>query len=216
VMPTLTFGVVAPEDPWPELVGRPVALVQVTHSGPVEEAERVLRPVQGERPLSDAVEPKTYLSLQGVNDEALAWGKRFYMKGGFVNEITDDVVAACLDHIGSAPTGCGIGFWAQGGAIARVPSDAMAFAGRDAMFWVGMEAFWEDPGDDETFIGWGRRTWNALEPFTGAGHYVNDMVETGEPIVRSIYGDAKYERLVGLKRAFDPDNVFRLNQNIAP
>jgi FAD/FMN-containing dehydrogenase len=216
VMPTLTFGIVAPEDPWPELVGRPVALVQVTHSGRVDDAERVLRPVRVERPLSDTIEPKTYLSLQAANDEGLAWGKRFYMKGGFVNAITDEVVAACVDHIAAAPTGCGIGFWAQGGAIARVPTDAMAFAGRDAAFWVGIEAFWEDPGHDQTFIDWGRRTWNALEPFTGGGHYVNDMVETGEGIVRSIYGDAKYERLVSLKRAYDPDNVFRLNQNIAP
>ena len=56
----------------------------------------------------------------------------------------------------------------------------------------------------------------ALEPFTAAGHYVNDMVETGQDVVRSVYGDVKYERLVGLKRAFDPDNVFRLNQNIEP
>jgi FAD/FMN-containing dehydrogenase len=56
----------------------------------------------------------------------------------------------------------------------------------------------------------------ALEPFTAAGHYVNDMVETGEDVARSVYGDAKYERLRELKRRYDPDNVFRLNQNIAP
>ena len=56
----------------------------------------------------------------------------------------------------------------------------------------------------------------SLEPFTAAGHYVNDVIETGRDVVRDVYGDAKYERLVGLKRAFDPDNVFRLNQNIEP
>ena len=56
----------------------------------------------------------------------------------------------------------------------------------------------------------------ALEPFTAKGHYVNDVVETGQDVVRSIYGDAKYERLVSLKRAYDPENVFRLNQNIVP
>jgi FAD/FMN-containing dehydrogenase len=216
VMPTLTFGIVGPEDPWPELVGRPVALVQVTHCGPVEDADRALRPLRAERSLADTIEPKTYLSLQGANDEALAWGKRFYMKGGFVNTITDEVVEACLEEIAAAPGGCGIGFWAQGGAIRRVPTDAMAFTGRDAAFWVGVEAFWEDPSRDDDFIGWGRRTWNALKPFTAGGHYVNDMIETGEGVVRSIYGDAKYERLVGLKRLYDPDNVFRLNQNIVP
>ncbi|TMM21520.1 MAG: hypothetical protein E6F95_10935 [Actinobacteria bacterium] len=57
---------------------------------------------------------------------------------------------------------------------------------------------------------------SALQPFTAAGHYVNDMVESGEDVVRSIYGDDKYERLVNLKRTYDPDNVFRLNQNIEP
>ena len=56
----------------------------------------------------------------------------------------------------------------------------------------------------------------ALQPFTAAGHYVNDMVESGDDVVRSIYGDTKYERLANLKRTYDPDNVFRLNQNVKP
>ncbi len=92
----------------------------------------------------------------------------------------------------------------------------MAFTGREAACWLGVEALWEDPGLDQAHMAWGRETMAALEPFTASGHYVNDMVETGERVVRSIYGDAKYERLVGLKRTYDPDNVFRLNQNIAP
>jgi FAD/FMN-containing dehydrogenase len=92
----------------------------------------------------------------------------------------------------------------------------MAFTGRHAGFWLGVEALWEDSERDEAFMSWGRAAWDALMPFTTAGHYVNDMVETGEGIVRAIYGDAKYERLVELKRSYDPDNVFRLNQNIAP
>jgi FAD/FMN-containing dehydrogenase len=216
VMPTLVFKVAGAEDPWPELAGRPVVLIQVTHCGDVDDAEPDLRPVQVEGPLAGTIEPKAYLSVQGANDEALAWGKRFYMKGGFVEEITDEVVDLCLEGMAVAPDGCTIGFWAQGGAIGRVPADAMAFTGRDASFWVGVETYWEDPARDEDFIGWGRRTWKALEPFTAAGHYVNDMIETGESVVRSIYGDAKYTRLLELKRAYDPDNVFRLNQNIVP
>jgi FAD/FMN-containing dehydrogenase len=216
VMPTLAFTRVGPEDPWPELEGRPVAMMQVTHCGKLEDAERDLLPVRIARSLGGTIEPKPYLSVQGANDEALAWGKRFHMKGGFVEEITDEVVELCLQGMTAAPDGCGIGFWGQGGAIARVPSGAMAFTGREAAFWVGVESFWEDPARDEEYIGWGRRTWKALEPFTAAGHYVNDMIETGADIVRSIYGEDKYARLVELKRAYDPDNVFRLNQNILP
>ena len=65
-------------------------------------------------------------------------------------------------------------------------------------------------------MAWGRSTMAAIEPFTAGGHYVNDMVETGDDVARSVYGDAKYDRLVDLKRRYDPDNVFRLNQNIRP
>jgi hypothetical protein len=116
----------------------------------------------------------------------------------------------------SSSAGCEIGFWSQGGATRRVPEDSMAFTGRDAAFWVGAEAFWEDPAEDDAHMNWGRAAWDALAPFTTSGHYVNDLVETGESVVRAIYGDAKYERLVGLKRSYDPDNVFRLNQNVSP
>ncbi len=216
VMPSLAFGVASAEDPWPELVGRPVVFVRATHSGPVDGADRDLHALRPDHALGDTFEPKTYLSLQASGDEAMAWGKRFYMKGGFVDAITEEVVDACAKQAAAAPGDCEISFWAQGGAIARIPDDAMAFTGRHAAFWVGAEASWEDPARDDEFVSWGRTAWDAVNPFTAAGHYVNDMVETGEAVVRSIYGNAKYERLVALKRAFDPDNVFRLNQNIRP
>jgi FAD/FMN-containing dehydrogenase len=215
-MPTLLLRAVAPEDPWPELVGRPVAVLGAVHCGAGEDAEHDLRPLRLERPVMDTIDAKAYLTVQSLGDEANAWGKRVYTKGGFVNAITDEVVDVCVEHLAAAPGGGSIGFWAQGGAIARVPDEATAFTGRHAALWVGVEAVWEDPGQDDDFRTWGRNTWDALTPFTTAGHYVNDVVETGEGIVRSIYGPAKYERLVSLKRAYDPGNFFRLNQNIRP
>ncbi|MFL5797291.1 MAG: FAD-binding oxidoreductase [Actinomycetota bacterium] len=215
-MPSINFGAVSPEDPWPSLVGQTVVRLGGTHCGPVEDAERDLRSLRAGGALADTFEPKPYLSLQVSGDEAMAWGKRFYMRGGFADAITDEVVDACLEHVADAPGDCEISLWGQGGAISRIPDDAMAFTGRDAAFWIGAETFWEDPARDDEFVSWGRTAWDALKPFTAAGHYVNDMVETGEAVVRSVYGDAKYERLVALKRAFDPDNVFRLNQNIRP
>jgi hypothetical protein len=190
--------------------------VQVTHCGDIDDADRDLEPLRVESPSADTIEPKEYLGVQGANDEELAWGKRFYMKGGFVNSISHDLIDACLEAIERAPGRCGIGFWAQGGAIARVPADETAFTGRDAAFWIGLEAFWDDGAKDDEFVDWGRRAWDALKPFTAGGHYVNDVMETGESVVRTIYGDAKYDRLVRLKRTYDPDNVFRLNQNIVP
>jgi hypothetical protein len=215
-MLTLGFGVVGPEDPWPELVGQPVLILGGTHCGSVDAAERDLQPLRGNGALADSMEPRPYLAVQAANDESLGWGKRFYMKGGFVNELSDELVDVCTERITEAPGECLVGFWLQGGAIARVPEEAMAFTGRNASFWVGAEALWTDPAHDAAHVAWGRATMDALKPFSTEGAYVNDFVESGEGVVRGIYGDAKYERLVALKRAYDPGNVFRLNQNIKP
>jgi FAD/FMN-containing dehydrogenase len=217
LMPAMTLLIATSDPPFPpELAGQPVIALGATHSGGTEDAVRDLRPLRDLGPLADTFEPKPYLALQGANDEAMAWGKRFYMKGGYLAALTDEAMRVALDQIQDAPGHCEITLWGLGGRIAHTPDAAMAFTGREAPFWLGVEALWEDPGDDEAFISWGRRAMGALIPFTAAGHYVNDMVETGEAIVRAIYGDAKYERLLALKRAHDPDNVFRLNQNIRP
>jgi hypothetical protein len=213
---SLSLAIVGPDDPWPDLVGQPVVRLGVCHCGSQGDAERDVRLIRGNGPLTDTIQRRSYLSVQSANDEAMAWGKRFYMKGGYVGDLTPELVDACVNHIRSAPEGSEIGFWSQGGATAQIPDEAMAFTGREAAFWVGVETFWQDPAEDEVHVGWGRRAWDALTPFTMGGHYVNDMVETGEKVVRAVYGDAKYERLVELKRAHDPDNVFRLNQNVRP
>jgi hypothetical protein len=75
---------------------------------------------------------------------------------------------------------------------------------------------WDDPALDEQCRSWARDTLADLAPFASDGRYVNDVAEVGAELVRTVYGDAKYERLVALKREWDPDNVFRLNQNIRP
>jgi FAD/FMN-containing dehydrogenase len=216
----LSFGfAVATEDPPfpPGVAGRPVVLVGGTHSGPPAEAREVLRPLRDLNPLFDTFESRPYLAVQAQSDEDMAWGKRFYMKGGFLAALTDGFVDAGLEHVAKAPGAeCSVGLWAQGGAIARVADDAMAFTGREAPFWLGVEAAWEDPSQDDAHRDWGRVTMDALSPFTAEGHYVNDVVESGADVARGIYGAAKYDRLVELKRAYDPDNVFRLNQNIRP
>jgi FAD/FMN-containing dehydrogenase len=211
----VSFGVTTgTEEDGVDLVGRPVIYVGATHSGSPEDAEEVLRPLRDLGPVVDTFREVPYLALQTSGDEEMAWGKRFYMRGGFLAELSDAFVDAA---VAQATTGHGsVTLWAQGGAISRIPEDAMAFTGRNAPFWLGVEAEWDDPTEDDAMVAWGRTTMAALEPFTAAGHYVNDMIETGRDVVRSVYGDAKYQRLVGLKRAFDPDNVFRLNQNIEP
>lgn len=197
--------------------GEATVAIGAVHFGDASAAERDLRRLRRElEPLADTFASSTYLEVQAMSDEEMAWGKRFYMKGAFIDDLTDAAVDRAAEHVSMAPGECSIGLWAQGGAIATRSEDEMAFTGRRAAFWIGAEAFWLERDRDHEFIEWGRAAMASLKPFTTAGHYVNDLVESGEDVVRSIYGDAKYDRLRALKRRLDPDNVFRLNQNIRP
>jgi hypothetical protein len=199
--------------------GRPVAQIGVCHCGSLEAAERDLAQLRSFGPPEvDSIAAKPYLEVQRMNDEPQAWGHRFYMKSGFLPSLPDEVVDLCVDAMSRVPeeTDCGIFLWSCGRTYSAVPEEAMAFSGRDAAFWFAAEAMWEDAAQDEPSRAWARATMDEVMPFTSAGIYVNDVSEAGEDVARSVYGDTKYERLVALKRVWDPDNVFRLNQNIRP
>jgi hypothetical protein len=203
----------------PEIAGRPVAAVTVLHCGSPAQAERDLADLRSFGPPAvDGIEAKPYLVSQGLNDDAMEWGHRFYMKAAFLPSLVDDVVAHCVEHVSRVPEGadCGFSVWSWGRAISNVAEEATAFTGREGAFWLAAESLWEDPGLDDACRSWTRSALAGIQPYAIAGAYVNDVVETGEGVARSIYGDVKYERLVAVKRAWDPDNVFRLNQNIRP
>ncbi len=214
-------GLALPEEEYPpEVAGRPIVFMGGLHCGSSEQAERDFAPMRGfGSPITDTIGQKSYLTTQHLNDDAMRWGHRFSMKSGFTTSLPDELVDGCLSRLDEIPKGgdCSFSFWSWGRAIARVDADATAFPTRDAAFWASAEAMWDDPGSDQEHREWVRSAMAAITPFTVAGRYVNDVAEPGqEDVVRSIYGDAKYERLVQLKRAWDPDNVFRLNQNILP
>jgi hypothetical protein len=203
----------------PEVAGGPVALVSVLHCGPVEQAERDLATLRAfGPPVVDSIEAKPYLAAQRMNDEAMRWGHRFYMKSAFLPRLDDELVGLAVDHMSRVPEGAdgGISAWAMGRAISSVPEEATAFTGREAAFWIAAEILWDDAALDERCREWGRAVMADLLPFATDGRYVNDVVEAGEDVARAIYGSAKYERLVALKRTWDPDNIFRLNQNVKP
>jgi len=219
VFVNVSFGL-ATDPPFPsKLAGRPVMVVGATHSGSPDAAVRDLMPLRsGLEWTADTFAPKPYLAVQGMNDDAMSWGHRFYMKSGFVAALSDEVIDACAAHVADGPAGgeCSVSLWAMGGAISRVPDEATAFTGRKAGWWVSTEAMWDDPAHDGAHMSWARRAMATLMPFTSVGQYVNDAVESDVGSVRAVYGNEKYDRLVGLKRAYDPDNVFRMNQNIRP
>ena len=198
-----------------ELEGRPVFAVGSTHAGGVAQAEHDLRPLREMHPLIDTFDARSYLAVQAMADEVLGWGQRFYTKAGFLSDLSDGVVDICAGVVETIPPGAELSMWAFGGAVGAVPDDAMAYTGRHAPFNVSAELVWTDPALDESRIAWGRAAIAQLKPFITTGQYVNDVVEAGTDPAQ-IYGAAKYERLVDLKRKYDPDNFFRLNQNVKP
>jgi hypothetical protein len=203
----------------PEVAGMPVAMVSALHCGPGEKAERDLAALRAfGPPVVDSIEVKPYLATQRMNDEATRWGHRFYMKSAFLPGLDDELVGLAADHASRVPEGTEgwVSAWAMGGAIAGVPEEATAFTGRQAAFWIAAEIQWDDAALDGRCREWARSAMADLLPFATDGRYVNDVAEAGEDVARAVYGDAKYERLVALKGAWDPDNVFRLNQNVRP
>jgi FAD/FMN-containing dehydrogenase len=197
----------------------PVASVSVLHGGSPADAERDLAGLRAlDAPLEDSIESKEYLASQRLFDEPMEWGQRFSMKSSFLAALPEALVRDWADQLSGVPDGAEGGFsvWAWGRAIASVSEDDTAFTGRDAAYWAGAEIAWNDDGLDQACRSWARAAVDAAAPHAAAGRYVNDVMEVGGDVARLIYGDAKYERLVALKREWDPGNVFRLNQNITP
>jgi FAD/FMN-containing dehydrogenase len=218
---SLAFMLSPGEAPFPEqLAGQPALAVSLMHFGSEEAAERELESFVelGGWELARARIP--YLELQTMFDEANAWGKRFYMKSGFMGEVRPGFVDTCLKAMEGSPREDGadnmVGVWAWGGAIADVDEGATAFSGRTAKYWLGPETIWHHASEDSAHFSWGRSTMEALSSFLSSGNYINDIADSGESLVKAAYGEPKYRRLVDLKRTYDPKNFFSLNQNIRP
>jgi FAD/FMN-containing dehydrogenase len=139
-----------------------------------------------------------------------------YWKANFVTELTDEAIAAHLEHGPKVPVvNSTVHIYPINGACHRVSSDATAFAYRDANFATVIAGMWPDPADNEANIQWVRDYYHATAPFSEAGGYVNFMSGDDQSRVQANYG-GNYQRLVDVKRTYDPDNLFHVNQNIAP
>ncbi|HWM56024.1 MAG TPA: FAD-binding oxidoreductase [Solirubrobacterales bacterium] len=201
-----------------ELHGKPVVAVVCCYAGSVEEGEEVIAPLKAfGSPVLDLCEPKPFLEHQSMFDPSYPHGQWYYMRACDVAELTDEVIDITVEHamrIRSPLTAFPI--WQMGGAISRVGEDETAFSGRGAghTFNITAASAGRDGFDEERE--WVRDFWSALEPHHTSGVYVNFLMNEGEDRVREAYGTKKYDRLKALKRRYDPDNLFRLNQNIPP
>jgi FAD/FMN-containing dehydrogenase len=172
---------------------------------------RAFAPILGEH-----AGPVAYGAWQQAFDPLLAAGARNYWKSHNYTDLSDGAIEALASYAGRLPSAHSEIFVALvAGAANRVPTAATAYGGRDARLVVNVHARWEDPAGDDACIAWARAFYQASAPFASGGAYVNFMTGDESARVPAAYGE-NYARLVDVKRRFDPDNVFRTNQNIAP
>ncbi len=214
---TFVIGRAWPDEEYPaEIAGGPIAVVAFTHIGTEADATAALRGLdEAAEPVVASVASQSYLKVQGLYDDAYAWGQRFACAGGFADDVRASTISRVLDHVARGVDDAGVSFTAQGGAIADLPEDAMAFTGRGARLRILAEEIWTDPTRDADAAQWCLDARAIFAPDTVAGHYVNEVpADVTGPA--AIYGPTKADRLHALKRAWDPDNIFRLNHNIQP
>lgn len=197
--------------------GETMCLVVTCWTGPIEEGERVIAPLLEVAPVAaQHVGPMPYPALNGAFDALLPAGLQHYWKADFVRELTDEAIAAHVEHGPRVPAvESTMHLYPINGASRRVPNDATAFAYRDANFACVIAGMWPDPADNERNIAWVRNYWEAIHPHSEPGGYVNFMAGDDQHRVQDNYA-GNYNRLLEVKRRYDPDNLFQMNQNIVP
>jgi FAD/FMN-containing dehydrogenase len=186
-------------------------------AGPLDEAEGVLAPIRDAAPVvAEHVGPMPYPALNSAFDALYPPGLQHYWKANFVTELTDAAIEAHLEHGPKVPVvNSTAHIYSINGACHRVASDETAFAYRDATFATVIVGIWPDPADNEDNIKWVRDYYDATAPLSEEGGYVNFMSGDDQERIKANY-KGNYDRLVDVKRKYDPDNLFHLNQNIKP
>jgi hypothetical protein len=217
------LGTVPPLPAIPEhLHWRPAIAVSCCYAGAVPDGERVVRDLRRlGTPLVDLIAPKPYVAHQSGLDDTVPHGWHYYWKAANLAGLSDDAIAVVADHAYAA--GSPRSYTAMfhlGGAVARVPDDATAYAGRDVAHNIIIDGVWLPAEAGELTVAesaWARRFLEALQPHRAAGVYVNFLdVDDDASRVREAYGDQLYRRLAEVKAKYDPDNAFHHNKNIRP
>ncbi|MGH2705850.1 MAG: FAD-binding oxidoreductase [Actinomycetota bacterium] len=198
--------------------GQRAVFLFMCYAGPPEEGEKVIAPVrQFGSPIADALQPMSYVEVQQAYDADFPWGLKNYWKSSNIANLSDDAIDTMVSFLETAPSISPLVVIDQfGGAVARVPDDATAFGHRDADYDLIIAAIWSKDSEQDAHIEWAQSFWSAMQPHSTESVYVNYLSEEGDERVRAAYGGGHYARLVELKRRYDPQNVFRNNQNIKP
>jgi FAD/FMN-containing dehydrogenase len=195
----------APPEPFvpTELVGKRVVALVGCWCGDVATGAAVLGPLRALRPAVDLFGPMPYPALQGMLDGGAPHGLRNYFRGGFVADLTDEVISVALEHGDRMPS-----------PMSQIGTTMSSFSGRAAGYTYNLIGTWTDPSEDATHTAAVRAASGALFPLSLGSSYVN--FDSDDERVRAAYGAQIYDRLARLKRQYDPENLFSRNQNVKP
>jgi FAD/FMN-containing dehydrogenase len=197
--------------------GTTLALMVTCWAGDLDKGEQVLKPFRDLAPsVAEMVGPMPYPALNSAFDDLYPPGLRHYWKASFATELTDEAIAAHVEHGSQVPAMTStMHIYPVNGACHGVASDATAFAYRDASFATVIAGMWPDAADDEHNTAWVRDYYEAIAPHSEEGGYINFMAGDDQDRIRANY-KGNYDRLQEVKGHYDPGNLFRHNQNITP
>ena len=202
-----------------QLRGAPYVGVAGMWAGDPDEGERVTQALRAlATPLLDMSGTMPYVEFQQSLDPFFPAGPRRYWKALYLDGFSDAAIDTTVDWSNRRPSNDTLVIIRHcGGAIARVGAEETAFGDRSSEWMLSIDSTWHSPADDATNVAYTRAFWDAAAPFSNGQTYFNfpGLFEDGEAAVRASYG-ANHDRLTRVKAAYDPDNRFRLNQNIRP
>jgi FAD/FMN-containing dehydrogenase len=219
LFPFFHLGTVPSTAPFPkELWGKKHCGIIVCYSGPVEKGPEAVARIRKElpQPILDWLGPMPFPAIQSLFDGLLPKGLQWYWKGDFVRELSDRAIETHVAQIRKSPSELSLmHLYPIDGAVHKVKTNETAWNCRNATWSMVICAIDPDPAKAEALKSWGKGYWEAVHPFNLGGAYINFMMEEGEDRIRATYG-ANYNCLVDIKKKYDPNNFFRVNQNIRP
>ena len=204
-----------PKDIW----GKKIVALISCYNGAAEDGQKAIQPIRSELPAAilDWVGPMPFPAIQTMFDPLLPKGLQWYWKGAYVRELPDQAIDVHLEHAMKAPSELSLmHLYPIDGAVHRLGKDETPWSCRDGTWSMVIAAIDPDPAKAAQLKQWGKAYWEAVNPFTMGGGYVNFMMgDEGDARIKATYG-GNFQRLVAVKRKYDPNNVFRVNQNIKP
>ncbi|MBP1861215.1 FAD-binding oxidoreductase [Rhizobium herbae] len=197
--------------------GKEVVVLAMCYCGDLAAGEKATKQLRSiGKPIADVVGPNPFAGWQQAFDPLLTPGARNYWKSHDFIELSDATIGILLDAVGKLPgPECEIFIGHVGGTAGRVAADATAFPQRNSHFVMNVHARWREAAMDKACIGWARQLFEAAKPHAAGTAYINFMPEDEGDRVEAAYGD-NYKRLAEIKRQYDPQNLFRMNQNVRP